>query len=207
MGKEKLGLVYIYTGDGKGKTTTSLGVALRAVGQNLKVHIIQFLKGGAYTGEYIAITNYLPNISIEQFGKPCIKEKRQLKLEQIDGKFPKGDFVREDIECGDCRECFLQDEEERLLVRTAFERAKKVCSSGDYDLVILDEINNSIQKGLLKIDEVLEMIKHKYRHTELVLTGRGAPQEIMEIADLVTDMREVKHPFRKGILARRGIEY
>jgi len=212
MGKENLGMIHVYTGDCKGKTTTSLGMALRAVGQNLKVCIIQFMKGGAYTGELIAIKNYFPKekISIHQYGKPCVKEHRQLKLHGFnddDEKFPDVDFVREEIDCGPCRSCFLADEEEKLLIIDAFAHAKKALVSGEYDMVILDEINNALKKGTLPVDDVLSLLKEKHIHTEAILTGRGAPQEIIDAADLVTDMKEVKHYFNKGITARRGIEY
>lgn len=209
MVPNKLGMVHVYTGDNKGKTTTSMGIALRAAGQNLKVCIIQFLKGGAYTGEYIAIKNFLPQIKIHQYGKPCVKEQRQLKLSGFDGekdKFPMH-LVRDDIECGDCRNCFLADEEEKTMAFTAMEHAKQASGSGDYDLVILDEINNALKKSLIPTEAILELIRKKAPETELVLTGRGAPKELREAADLVTDMNLVKHYFDKGVSARRGIEY
>lgn len=209
MAKGNLGMVHVYTGNNKGKTTTSMGIALRAAGQNLKVCIIQFLKGGAYTGEYIAIKNFLPNITIKQYGKPCIREHKQLKLSGFndgdDEHIP--DFVRDDIECGDCRNCFLADEEEKALAFEAMEHAKKASSSGDYNIVILDEINNALSKKIISIEAALEMIKNKNKDTELILTGRGAPQEIMDAADLVTHMNQVKHYYDKGVSARRGIEY
>ena len=206
MPRSKLGLVHVYTGEGKGKTTMSMGIALRAIGQNLKVCIVQFLKGGAYTGEFLAASNYLPNFHFKQFGKPCIKEKKQLKL----NSFPNGlkvDFIREDIDCGDCRFCFLADKEEKLLARKAIEHADEITRTGDYDIIILDEINNAAHKGLIGVDEVLKIINNKYENTELILTGRNAPKEFIERADLVTYMQEIKHYFNKGIKARRGIEY
>ena len=209
MAKGNLGMVHVYTGNNKGKTTTSMGIALRAAGQNLKVCIIQFLKGGAYTGEYIAIKNFLPNITIKQYGKPCIREHKQLKLSGFndgdDEHIP--DFIRDDIECGDCRNCFLADEEEKALAFEAMEHAKKASSSGEYNVVILDEINNALSKKIISVEAALEMIKKKNKETELILTGRGAPQEIMDVADLVTHMNHVKHYYDKGVSARRGIEY
>ena len=207
MAKKKLGLVQVYTGEGKGKTTLALGIALRAIGQNCRVRIIQFLKGGAYTGEFLAFKNFLPQLNITQFGKPCVKEKQQLKLTGWGNGSAEPDFIREDVECGDCRECFLADNEEKVLTFEAFQQAKEATSSGEYDLVILDEINYAINKGLLDVQEVIDLIKEKDSHTELVLTGRSARQEILDLADLVTRMDEVKHPFQKGIPARRAIEY
>lgn len=206
MPTNRLGLVQVYTGNGKGKTSIALGIALRAIGQNLKVYIVQFLKGGAYTGEFIAATNFLPQIRIKQFGKQCIKEKKQLKLEGANG-FPHLNYVREDVECGECRECFLNDNEQKMLAIEAFEHAKGVVNSGDYDLVVLDEINNCMDKTLVNVDAVLELIKNKPANVELVLTGRNAPKEIIDAADLVTSMDEVKHPMQKGVLGRRGVEY
>ncbi|MFC1732485.1 cob(I)yrinic acid a,c-diamide adenosyltransferase [candidate division KSB1 bacterium] len=209
MGKENLGMVHVYTGDNKGKTTTSMGIALRAAGQNLDVCIIQFLKGGAYTGEFIAIKNFLPNIKIHQYGKSCVKEQKQLKLSGFDGdegNIPV-DFIRDDIQCGDCRNCFLEDQEEKSLAFEAMEHAKEAAMSGEYDLVILDEINNALKKDIISTEVVLDLMKNKNKNTELILTGRGAPKEIMEKADLVTEMNLIKHYFDKGVLARRGIEY
>lgn len=204
MSREKLGLVHVYTGDGKGKSTTAFGMALRGIGQNFKVKIIQFLKGGYYTGEYIAIQNFLNHlIDIEQYGKMCLKENVQVKL----GDVYKGFYVRTDDDCGDCRYCFTSDAEEKEFVSRALARAKKVINSGQYDLVFLDEINNCIAKGLISVDEVLEMIATKPENMELILTGRNAPDKIKEVADLVTNMQMEKHPFEKGVFARRGIEF
>lgn len=197
----RLGLVHVYTGNGKGKTTTGMGMALRAAGQNIKVYILQFLKGGSYTGEFIAASNFLPNITFKQFGKSCIKEKKQLKL---DGTIQ---YVKEDDDCGDCRYCFLSDQEEQLLAQQAFEHAKEVISSNQYGLIFLDEINVAISKRLIPLNEVVDMIKTKPKNVELVMTGRNAPIEIRDLADYFTEIHEVKHPMHKGIYARRGIEY
>lgn len=204
MSQNKLGLVHVYTGNGKGKTTTAFGMALRGIGQNLHVKIIQFLKGGYYTGEYIAIQNFLNHlIDIEQYGKMCLKEKVQIKL----GDFYKGFYVRTDEDCEDCRHCFTSDAEEKEFVNQAFSRAKQTISSGQYDLVFLDEINNCIAKGLIPIEEVLRLIASKPSNVELILTGRNAPDKLKEVADLVTSMDEIKHPMSKGVYARRGIEF
>src|SRR3989344_6068287 len=100
MSKENLGLIHVYTGDGKGKTTAAMGLALRAVGQGLRVYIIQFMKGGAYTGEFISIKNFLPNIEAAQFGKKCIRESKQAKLLCSKSDYHYYDYVRDDIKCG-----------------------------------------------------------------------------------------------------------
>jgi cob(I)alamin adenosyltransferase len=207
----RIGQIHVYTGDGKGKTTSALGLAMRAVGQGFSVFMVQFMKGGAYTGEYIAARNYLPRFEIVQFGRPCIKQQKQLK---IDGFSPKGsrdktifDFVRDDIDCGTCRYCFINDEVQNDYVKEGLKKSKEIVSSGRYNLVILDEINVAISLGLIPVEKVVELIKNKPAKVELVLTGRGAPEEIIEVANLITEMKPHKHYFDKGQMARRGIEY
>ncbi|MFA5141674.1 MAG: cob(I)yrinic acid a,c-diamide adenosyltransferase [Candidatus Woesearchaeota archaeon] len=205
---KNLGLVHIYTGNGKGKSTTAFGMALRAAGQNLKVKIIQFLKGGHYTGEFVAIQNYMNDlIHIEQHGKPCLKEKVQIKLKEFNEPYLHRFHVRTEEDCGDCRSCFTSDVEEKEFVRTAFSKAKEIIKSGDYNLIFLDEINNCVAKGLIPLDDVLELIQTKPENTELILTGRNAPQQLKDAADLVTVMNEEKHPYNDGVYARRGIEF
>ena len=159
----KRGHIHVYTGDGKGKTTAALGLALRSIGQGNKVFIIQFMKGGAYTGEFISAKNYLPNIEIVQFGRPCIKQQKQLK---IDGFSPKGsrdktifDFVRDDINCGTCRYCFLNDDIQKDYIKEAFKKTEEVILSGFHDLVILDEVNVALALGLLEKNEFLNLIR------------------------------------------------
>ena len=176
MPKLEKGLVQVYTGNGKGKTTAAFGLALRAIGRGLKVYIIQFIKGGFDYGE-LYIVDKLPNLTLKAFGR---------------GKFvtqkPAG---KEDVE----------------LAGEALTLADEVVKSGEYDIVILDEINVALNLKLIKTEKVLELIKNKPKHVELVLTGRYAPDEIIEVADLVTEMKEVKHPYNKGYQARKGIEY
>jgi cob(I)alamin adenosyltransferase len=176
MLKLEKGLVQVYTGNGKGKTTAAFGLALRAIGRGLKVYIIQFIKGGFDYGE-LYIVDKLPNLTLKAFGR---------------GKFvtekPPG---KADVE----------------LAEEALALAEEVVKSGEYDIVILDEINVALNLKLIQIEKVLELIKNKPKHVELVLTGRYAPNEIIEAADLVTEMKEVKHPFNKGFQARKGIEY
>lgn len=206
MYKRKLGLVHVYTGNGKGKTSLSMGIAVRAAGQNLKVNVIQFLKGGYYTGEFLAISNYVPQITFEQFGKPCIKEKKQMRLDGFEG-IPKVEYYREDVECGDCRWCFLQDDEEKRLGLEAYERAKEVVRDENVNVVVLDEIIVCITRDILTVEDIMWLIKNKHEYCELVLTGRYAPPELIKVADLCTEMKLVQHPFMKGISARKGIEY
>jgi len=170
------GLVQVYTGDGKGKTSAAFGLALRAVGRGLKVYVIQFIKGGFDYGELYAVKN-LPNLELRAFGR---------------GKFvTQVPPSKEDIE----------------LAKEAFTFARRVVESGKYDVVVLDEINVAIHLGLLDLNEVVQLIQNKPKALELVLTGRYASDKIIEKADLVTEMREVKHPYRKGVKPREGIEY
>ncbi|MBL7050964.1 cob(I)yrinic acid a,c-diamide adenosyltransferase [Candidatus Woesearchaeota archaeon] len=195
--KKKLGLVHVYTGNGKGKTSMSLGIALRAAGYNLNVHMIQFLKSGD-TGELFAVENYLPNMKIAQFGKEAL----------IDQQTHIHEFRKESTKKNNNGNYkFLPDEEEAESVRRAFEYAHKIATSGDHDVLILDEINCAVEKGLINIEEMLNLMKIKSENTELILTGRGAPKELIEAADYVTEMGEVKHPYNKKILAREGIDY
>ena len=207
----KKGLIHVYTGEGKGKTTASLGLALRAVGQGFKVFMIQFMKGGAYTGEYIAAKNYLHNFEILQFGRPCIKQLKQMKIKGYTlGKTKPEemyDVIREDIECGTCRYCFLNDDVQRDYIEEGFKKALEVVMGGNHDLIILDEINVALSLGFLNVELVLNLLANKPGTVEIILTGRNAPDEIIEMADLVTEMKQHKHYFDKGIPARRGIEY
>lgn len=207
----KKGLIHVYTGEGKGKTTAALGLALRALGQGFKVCMIQFMKGGAYTGEYVAARNYLPNLEILQFGRPCIKQMKQMKIKgYVLGKTKPEemyDIIREDIVCGTCRYCFLNDDVQRDYIEEGFNKALEVVLEKHHDLVILDEINVAIHLGFLNVELVLNLLANKPESVELVLTGRNAPEEILEMADLVTEMKMYKHYFEKGVPARRGIEY
>lgn len=170
------GLIQVYTGNGKGKTTSALGLALRAVGHEFKVCIIQFLKGGGPYGEQIAAKKLAPYLTIIQTGR--------------DGWIRKGTPAPEDIE----------------LARKGLSLAADALTGNDYDLVILDEINNAVHYRLICVDDVLDLIKRKPEKVELVLTGRNAHEKVIESADLVTEMREIKHYYKKGVQARDGIE-
>ena len=177
----KEGLVLINTGNGKGKTTAALGLALRAAGHNFKVLILQFIKAPYYrTGEAKIMEKLKHLIEMEQLGRGFIKFKNgkpELTKEQIDNAIESFKYAREKI------------------------------YSSKYDMVILDEINNLIDYGLLKVEDVVDLIKNKPKKISIVLTGRNAHHKLVDIADTVTEMKEVKHAFSKGIKARKGIEY
>jgi cob(I)alamin adenosyltransferase len=169
------GLVEVYTGHGKGKTTAALGLALRAAGQGFRTCIIQFMKGVPY-GELVAV-EAIPAITIRQFGSP--------------------DWVHPDNVRA----------EDRERAAAALTYAIEIVTAAEHDLVVLDEVNIALSWGLIPVAAVLDLIRVKPECVELVLTGRDAPDEVVAAADLVTEMREVKHPYHKGIPARRGIEY
>lgn len=189
---KRLGLVHVYTGDGKGKTTASVGLATRAVGHGMSVLMIQFLKGGGHAGEVEAAERMLTTFKVRQFGKSCPYSE---------------EMKRGTLECGNCKDCFLTRKEEKEKVEEALDLAEKSVISGKYDVVILDEINNSMSRKLASVSRVLKIINARKPYVELVLTGRGAPKEIMDAADYVTIMKRVKHPFSKGIRSRYGIDY
>lgn len=186
--RENLGLVHVITGDGKGKTTSSLGLALRAIGNNLRVYMIQFLKSG-FTGELYSAKKL--GFVIEQFGVDALKEKQKQLQEFADRT---GTFV------------FNPDIKEKDAAMEGWSHAKKIIKSNEYDVVILDEINCVLEKKLIPLNEVLEIVK-EHGKVELVLTGRDAPKELMDVADYANVVQSVKHPWQKGIIARRGIEY
>jgi cob(I)alamin adenosyltransferase len=192
--KEKLGLVHVMTGDGKGKTTSSLGLAMRAVGTGYNVYIIQFLKSGG-TGELYA-AKHLPNLTIEQYGVDAWKEKQQeqASLQEFADKDLTGRFV------------FQPDSVERDAALAGFEHAKTIVGKGEHDLLILDEINCVVDKGLVPIKEVISLIRNNNK-TEIYMTGRDAPKELMEHVDYFCEIKVHKHPWEKGIRARKGIEY
>ena len=185
---KNLGLVHVITGDGKGKTTSALGLALRAVGNNLNVYMIQFLKSG-FTGELYSAKKL--GFVIDQFGVDALKEK-QKNLSDFSDRT--GSFT------------FQPDVEEKEAAMQGWEHAKKIIQSKEYDLVIMDEINCVLEKKLIPLDEVLEIAK-AHGKVELVFTGRDAPKELIDIGDYVNVIQRVKHPWQKGIIARKGVEY
>lgn len=203
----KTGKIHIYAGKGKGKTTAAMGLALRAIGQGLKVFIIQFMKGGAYTGEFISAKNFLPNIEFIQYGRPCLKQQKQLKLKSLELDNPPFDFIRDDIDCGDCRYCFLNDDVQKEYTEKAFKKTYEIVNRGDYDLIILDEINLALAYDFLETERVIALLNNKPKGVEIVLTGRDPPKELVKVADLYTEMKMHKHYYNEGTSARRGVEY
>ena len=173
--REELGLVQIYTGNGKGKTTAAFGLAMRAAGRGLGVLIVQFLKPSDGYGEQVAC-NRMGNITLVPMG-----------LDHFVSKKPSD----ADIEAA----------------HKALRRSEELICSGRYDVAVLDESINAVRLGLITSQELIESLERRPDHVEIVLTGRGMTPNLEEYADLVTEMRLVKHPFDKGIGARKGIEY
>jgi cob(I)alamin adenosyltransferase len=171
----KQGLVQIYTGEGKGKTTAALGLALRAAGQGLKVFIAQFAKGMPY-GELEALKRFEPQIILHQYGRHC--------------------FIHE-----------KPTEEDIGLAKGGWGEIRDILRGGAFDVLVLDEIGIALHYGLISLQEVQDLIQGRPSTVELVLTGRKIPEELFPLADLVTEMKEIKHYYRAGVRARRGIEY
>ena len=176
---EKDGLVIVYTGKGKGKTTAALGMVLRATGYNYKTCMIQFIKGSWHYGEMTSSKRLEPEFELTAIGKGFVGI--------IDDKTPR--------------------EIHQKIADEAIDISKEKILSEKYDIVILDEINYAVNLGLVSVEKVLEMIKLKPSHLSLVLTGNHAKAEIIEAADLVTEMKEIKHPFQQGIRAKKGIDF
>ncbi len=170
----KQGYIQIYTGDGKGKTTAALGLALRAAGAGLKVYIAQFIKSGD-TSEIKALGRHSDRITIEQFGL---------------GRFIKGEPSPQDIEAA----------------RQGMRAIRSALASGDYQVVVMEEANVAAACGLFAVDEILAVMAEKPVDVELVVTGRGADPRVIDRADLVTEMKAVKHYYQAGVAARTGIE-
>ena len=173
------GFVIVYTGGGKGKTTAALGLALRAVGYNHKVCMIQFIKGSWHYGELDSVKRLEPELELTAVGKGFVGI--------IDDKSPREDHEK--------------------IAEEAIKICKEKINSDKFDVVILDEINYAVDLGLIRIEQVIELIKMKPDDLDLVLTGNHAKQEIIDLADLVTEMKEIKHPFKSGIKAKKGIDF
>ena len=173
------GLVIVYTGGGKGKTSAALGLVLRAVGYNHKVCMIQFVKGTWHYGELDSAKRLAPEFELITAGKGFVGI--------LDDKSPREVHVK--------------------AANDTLEISKEKIMSGNFDVVILDEINYALQLKLLNLDDVIDLIKSKPSELDLVLTGNHASKEVIELADLVTEMKEIKHPFKSGIKAKKGIDF
>lgn len=169
------GLIHVYTGDGKGKTTAAIGLGIRAVGAGLRVYMIQFMKGRRYSE--IDALEKIPGFTVVQFGRDEFVSKQ--KPEQID------------ID----------------LAQKGLAHARDILKKNNHDVVILDEVNVAVDYHLLTVQDVVDLMKQKPENMELVLTGRYAKPEIIQQADLVSEMLEIKHPFQKGVPCRKGIDW
>ncbi|KQC13129.1 MAG: cob(I)yrinic acid a,c-diamide adenosyltransferase [Desulfuromonas sp. SDB] len=171
------GYFQVYTGDGKGKTTAALGLAIRAAGAGKQVYVGQFMKGKKYS-EHIILDRLNDHITYELYGTAELIHVKHKPDQQ-------------NIQCA----------------RNGYDQAKQAIQSSNYDVIILDEINITVYFKLLKVEDLIELVKLRSPDQELIFTGRKAPEQIIELADLVTEMKEVKHYYRKGITAREGIEH
>jgi cob(I)alamin adenosyltransferase len=178
VAETRKGLILINTGPGKGKTTAAMGTALRAVGNGMRVLMLQFLKGSWHYGELDAVKAFGENFVMRQMGRGFVK---------IGGA--------------------ETDPEDIRLVEEAWAEARAAILSGEWDLVVLDEINYAISYGMLDPAQVVATLKEKPESVHVILTGRNAHASLVEIADTVTEMRQVKHAYEKGVLAQKGIEY
>jgi len=172
-------LVHVYTGPGKGKTSAAFGLAMRALGRGMKVLVVQFLKGGGNLSGEAALLSGLPGAELI-----CFTEQRHPLF---------------------CKGCDI--EKLKSSITDGFRMAASKAMSGAYDVVILDEVNNCMKEGWLDTAEVVQLIENKPDGVELVLTGRGCPDEVIGLADYATEMKLVKHPAERGVKARRGVEY
>ncbi len=196
MLKLKKGLIEVYTGNGKGKTTAAFGLAFRAIGWGLKVYVIQFMKMGTY-GENQSSKKFAENLRVDYVGKPYFiaweedipladRERiRNIKL------FPRGkppsDYVS--------------------MAQDSLKAAEREMISDEWDIIIMDEINVALYYELIQKEQLLAFIEKKPQNVELVFTGRNVPEEILQKADLITEMREIKHPYAQGVSARRGVDF
>jgi len=168
------GYVQVYTGNGKGKTTAAIGLAIRAAGAGMRVYIAQFVKGMHYS-ELDALDRYADRITLKQYGRDCFIHKEP-------------------------------DPEDIRAARQGLEEVKGILASGEYQMLILDEANIATHYKLFSADELIELIRSKPASVELVITGRNADPGVIAMADLVTEMKEIKHYYQKGVQARTGIE-
>jgi cob(I)alamin adenosyltransferase len=171
---DRKGYIHIYTGDGKGKTTAAIGLAIRAAGYGMKTYIGQFMKGQHY-GELTALRDH-PCITIEQYGDVECVHREEITQKHIDQ------------------------------AQQGLEQARKAMHSHQYDIIILDEINVAVWFDLILTEDVLELLNDRPENVEVILTGRRAPEAFLEMADLVSDVKEIKHYYNRGVKARTGIE-
>lgn len=176
MPGKEKGFVQVYTGNGKGKTTAALGLCLRAAGHGMRSHIIQFMKGQIDYGELEAVKRFEGLVRLTQGGRECFVSKT------------------------------CPDPEDKRLAQETLALAREAMREGGVDILVLDEINVALDFGLIALDDVLALIRAKPEKMELILTGRNAHPRVIEAADLVTEMREIKHYWDKGVTARTGIE-
>jgi cob(I)alamin adenosyltransferase len=177
--KKRKGLIVVITGNGKGKTTSALGMALRACGHGMRVCIVQFMKGDLYSGEWDGIRKMECDIELHATGKGfCGKRGNPYPFS-----------------------------EHRANAQDAVDLVREKVASGGFDLMILDEINNAVKHGLVDLEQVLEIVRNKPTLMHMVLTGRDAPLELIDLADTVSEVREIKHAFRKKIEPQPGIDY
>jgi cob(I)alamin adenosyltransferase len=178
MADVRRGLIMVNTGPGKGKTTAAMGTALRAVGNGMRVLMLQFLKGSWQYGELDAVQAFGDKFIMKQMGRGFVK---------VGAEKPDPEDVR--------------------MVEEAWSEGERAIQRGEWDLVILDEINYAISYGMLDPAKVAATLKQKPEMVHVILTGRNAHPTIVELADTVTEMRQVKHAYEKGVIAQRGIEY
>jgi len=176
--KDRRGLIVVNTGNGKGKTTAALGIAFRALGYDMKVLMVQFLKGAWKPGEYRAVKKFEPNFQIQPMGQG---------------------FLWVDAE--------NEADRNQALVTRAWQYGREQVAGGAWDMVIFDEINYAIGYGMIAVPEVLDMLRSKPPLVHVVLTGRNAKEEVIALADTVTEMRPIKHAYERGTSAQRGIEF
>ena len=173
---ERKGLLIVFTGDGKGKTTAALGMAMRSAGHSLNVCIIQFIKGSWHYGEIDAIRQYSPLIELHVMGRGFTWKSDNL-------------------------------EEDKRLAQQGWEFAQKMLASGKYDLVVLDEFTYLLHYHMVELASCLEVLQNRNDQQHVVITGRYAPVALIDCADLVTEMKVIKHPLASGVKAQLGIEY
>lgn len=191
------GLVQIYSGTAKGKTTAALGLAFRAIGHGFHISFIQFVRAKVYSGILDSAARLYPNMEVMQFGRTC----------------PYAALLKEGMRrCSGCRDCFVKKgeatREDKEIAALGWKKAVEEVRSDEYDIIILDDISNAIAYDLITTEQVVELINSKPSKVELILTGSYRfPEELLDLANLVTEMKEIKHPYYQGIKPRRGIEY